>query len=275
VACLGSRLFTGVLAPERALGLTDRQGVSLARVLTAAGGSPDDVGPWPRRLAQLGSYVELHIEQGCGLAELDAPVGVASVIWPHGRWRVEITGTPNHAGTTAMDDRNDPMVTFAHLVITARRVAIDTGARATVGRVSVEPNATNAVAAQVTGWLDARAPDQSTLDALVSTVQSSSTAQSMVDGTSVTWTTESASPVTVFDPGLRDRLVRVLGGPPVLPTGAGHDAAVLAEAGVAAAMLFVRNPTGVSHAPDEQASDADCAAGVEALTEVLAELACR
>jgi N-carbamoyl-L-amino-acid hydrolase len=75
-----------------------------------------------------------------------------------------------------------------------------------------------------------------------------------------------------FDAGLRDRLVGVLGGPPVLATGAGHDAGVLAGA-LPTAMLFVRNPTGVSHSPFETASDEDCRAGVEALTVVLAELA--
>jgi beta-ureidopropionase / N-carbamoyl-L-amino-acid hydrolase len=76
-----------------------------------------------------------------------------------------------------------------------------------------------------------------------------------------------------FDADLRGRLVRLLGNAPVLPTGAGHDAGVLAPH-VPTAMLFVRNPTGVSHAPGEHASDADCAAGVAALADVLAELAC-
>jgi N-carbamoyl-L-amino-acid hydrolase len=83
------------------------------------------------------------------------------------------------------------------------------------------------------------------------------------------------SPVTDFDAGLRDRLSGLLGGAPVLPTGAGHDAGVLAAAGIPTAMLFVRNPTGVSHSPAEHATDADCAAGVAALAGVLEELACR
>jgi N-carbamoyl-L-amino-acid hydrolase len=87
--------------------------------------------------------------------------------------------------------------------------------------------------------------------------------------------TESLSPVTDFDAGLRDRLAGLLGGAPVLPTGAGHDAGVLAAAGIPTAMLFVRNPTGISHSPAEHATDADCAAGVEALAAVLEELACR
>ena len=76
-----------------------------------------------------------------------------------------------------------------------------------------------------------------------------------------------------FDGALRDRIAALLGGAPVLPTGAGHDAGVL-SAHVPTAMLFVRNPTGVSHAPGESASDEDCAAGVAALAAVLRELAC-
>ena len=71
---------------------------------------------------------------------------------------------------------------------------------------------------------------------------------------------------------LRDRIAGLLDGAPVLPTGAGHDAGVLAGAGVPAAMLFVRNLTGVSHSPAEHADVEDCLAGVEALTTVLADL---
>jgi N-carbamoyl-L-amino-acid hydrolase len=86
---------------------------------------------------------------------------------------------------------------------------------------------------------------------------------------------ESVSPETVFDVGLRDRLSRLLDDAPILPTAAGHDAAVLAAAGIPTAMLFVRNPTGVSHSPAEHATDDDCAQGVVALAKVLEELACR
>ena len=82
------------------------------------------------------------------------------------------------------------------------------------------------------------------------------------------------TPVVDFDGGLRDRFAALLGSAPVLPTGAGHDAGVLA-AHVPTAMLFVRNPTGVSHAPAEHATDVDCASGVNALAAVLEDLTCR
>jgi N-carbamoyl-L-amino-acid hydrolase len=86
---------------------------------------------------------------------------------------------------------------------------------------------------------------------------------------------ESWTPPTRFDPGLAARLQGLLPGAPLLATGAGHDAGILAAAGVASAMLFVRNPTGVSHSPAEWAERDDCLAGVDALTRVLAELAGR
>jgi N-carbamoyl-L-amino-acid hydrolase len=93
------------------------------------------------------------------------------------------------------------------------------------------------------------------------------------DGTAVEVTPEAVTGRVVFDLALRDRLSALLGDAPVLATGAGHDAGVLAAAGVPTAMLFVRNPTGVSHAPAEHADTADCEAGVEALAAVLTELA--
>jgi N-carbamoyl-L-amino-acid hydrolase len=206
------------------------------------------------------------------LVDLDRPVGVASAIWPHGRWRLDFAGEANHAGTTRMSDRHDPMLTFAFTVLAANKEARLAQAHATVGRVSVEPNATNAIAGSVTAWLDARAPEQSTLEEMVAAIQRRTEERAQRDGTAVSMTPESLSPVTVFQADLRDRLAHTLDDAPVLPTAAGHDAGVLAAAGVPTAMLFVRNPTGVSHAPAEHASDVDCAAGVEALSTVLREL---
>ena len=83
---------------------------------------------------------------------------------------------------------------------------------------------------------------------------------------------ESWTPSTVFDPVLRDRLAALLAAP-VLPTGAGHDAGILAAAGIPSAMLFVRNPTGVSHSPAEHAEPSDCLAGVSALARAIEALA--
>ncbi|MER7889382.1 allantoate amidohydrolase [Micromonospora sp. NPDC094482] len=267
VPCLGSRLLTGALPAQRAAALRDADGVSFADAL----GHPP-AGARPELLGRFSSFVELHVEQGRALADTSAPVAVASAIWPHGRWRFDFTGEGNHAGTTRMADRRDPMLTYAFTVLAANKEARLRGAHATVGRVSVEPNATNAIPSKVTGWLDARAAEPETLAGLVEAVHGKAVERARRDGTEMTVTEESATPLVAFDGGLADRLARLLDAP-VLPTGAGHDAGVLA-AHLPTAMLFVRNPTGVSHSPAESASDDDCAAGVTALARVLAELAC-
>ncbi|MCD0442597.1 allantoate amidohydrolase [Glycomyces sp. A-F 0318] len=273
VPCLGSRLMAGVVDPERARRLTDPGGTTLAEAMRAAGADPDLLGPDPDRLAGTAAFVELHIEQGRHLDEEDAPVGVASAIWPHGRWRLDFTGEADHAGTTRLPDRRDPMLTFAFAVLAARKEARLAGGLATVGRVEAEPNATNAIAARVTAWLDARAPDEAVLDEILRGFESKVSERAGRDGTGFAIAPESETPIVEFDGALRDRIAALLGGAPVLPTGAGHDAGVLA-AHVPTAMLFVRNPTGVSHAPRESATDEDCAAGVEALAAVLRDLAC-
>ncbi|GIJ29265.1 Zn-dependent hydrolase [Micromonospora qiuiae] len=268
VPCLGSRLLTGQLDATRAGALRDAAGVSFAEALGARPAGAD-----PALIGRIAAFVELHVEQGRALVDQAVPVGVASAIWPHGRWRLDFTGEGNHAGTTRMSDRRDPMLTYAFTVLAANKEARLRDAHATVGRVAVEPNATNAIPSRVTGWLDARAADPETLAGLVEAVRAKVVERARRDGTRVTLTEESASPLVAFDGGLADRLTRLLEAP-VLPTGAGHDAGVLA-AHVPTAMLFVRNPTGVSHSPAESATDADCVAGVTALAKVLEELACR
>ncbi|MFI2649779.1 allantoate amidohydrolase [Micromonospora fulviviridis] len=268
VPCLGSRLLTGEITVERAAGLRDAAGVSFAEAL---GDRP--AGADRGLLGRFATFVELHVEQGRALVDLGAPVAVASAIWPHGRWRFDFAGEGNHAGTTRMADRRDPMLTYAFTVLAANKEARLRDAHATVGRVAVEPNATNAVPSRVTGWLDARAAEPETLDGLVEAVRAKAAERARRDGTELTCTQESATPLVAFDGGLAGRLAALLGAP-VLPTGAGHDAGVLA-AHLPTAMLFVRNPTGVSHSPAESATDADCAAGVAALARVLEELACR
>jgi N-carbamoyl-L-amino-acid hydrolase len=269
LACLGSRLLTGAVDTEVAAALTDRDGITLAE---AAGGVPKGVRS--DILARIGCFVELHIEQGRALLDAGRAVGVASAIWPHGRWRLDFTGEGNHAGTTLMSDRRDPMLTCAYTVLAANKEARLRGAHATVGRVSVTPNATNAVPSHVSAWLDARAATASVVEKLVAAVHARAAERARRDGTQVSLTVESVSGETAFDVDLRDRLARLLDDAPILPTGAGHDAGVL-SGHVPTAMLFVRNPTGVSHSPAEHASDDDCAAGVVALADVLEELTCR
>jgi beta-ureidopropionase / N-carbamoyl-L-amino-acid hydrolase len=258
IACAGSQLLTGGLAPERALALRDTDGVTMAEALRAAG--REDAAPDPEAVSRVGAFVELHVEQGRGLVDLGVPIGIGTAIWPHGRWRVELVGEANHAGTTRLADRHDPMLDYARLVLAARDSAERQGAVATCGKVRVEPNGVNAIPSRVTAWVDARAPRADAVRRVIASLGAPAAEES--------WTDE-----TEFDRPLRDRVATVLGHPAQLATGAGHDAGILAGKGIPAAMLFVRNPTGVSHSPAEFAEHADCLAGIDALTAVLQDLA--
>jgi len=279
IACAGSRLMTGQLDADRARALVGRDGLTMAEAMTAQGFDPRALGPDPERLARIGAFVELHIEQGRNLVDQGAAVGVAESIWPHGRYRFTFHGVADHAGTTRMVDRHDPMVAYAHAALAADEAARASDARATFGRIEVEPNATNAVPSTVHAWLDARAADQETLEALVAAVGRRASDGASRSGTSVELTTESSTPLLTFDVPLRDRVAAAVATTsmqdrvPVLPTAAGHDAGILAVAGVTTAMVFVRNPTGISHSPQEHADADDCRTGVDALAAVLTDLA--
>jgi N-carbamoyl-L-amino-acid hydrolase len=278
IPTFGSRLLAGALDPADVLERVDEDGVSVSQALAAAGVDPGALGPDPARVGRLGAFVELHVEQGRGLADLGQPVALATAMWPHGRWRLTLTGEANHAGTTRLADRRDPMLGLAAAVLAARAAASELGAVATVGRVVVEPNSANSVPAQVTAWLDARAEQDQTLDWLVTAFQSAVEEAAGRNGLTAELTAESRSPGVAFDEDLTARLyscLRATGLEPVaLPTAAGHDAGALAGS-VPTAMLFVRNPTGTSHSPAESADLDDCLTGAQALAAVIEELACR
>jgi N-carbamoyl-L-amino-acid hydrolase len=276
VACLGSRLITGVIDPASARALRDDDGVTLAAAMTAAGRDASLLGPDENLLAQVSAFVELHVEQGRALAPLGAAIGVAEGIWPHGRWRFDFAGRADHAGTALLADRNDPMLPYASAVLAARRLAAEHGAVATFGKVIAEPGGANGVNSAVRAWLDARAPDEETLAETADAIRAAAPAAAAEHGVRFGAARESYTPLVRFDENLRDRITGALGAAgitaPVLPTAAGHDAGFLA-ARIPTAMLFVRNPTGVSHSPAEYAEQADCEAGVHALALVLEDLA--
>jgi beta-ureidopropionase / N-carbamoyl-L-amino-acid hydrolase len=276
VPCLGSRLMTGAIDPETARALSDDDGDTLAAAMTAAGGDARLLGPREDLLGSIGVFVELHVEQGRALAPMGAALGLAEGIWPHGRWRLDFQGRADHAGTARLADRKDPMLPYARTVLAARHAAACHGSLATFGKVIAEPGGANGVPSAVRAWLDARAPDEATLEKTVTSVRSASERFCAEHGVALSVRRESYTPVVRFDQGLRDRIAGLLAAAgveaPVLPTGAGHDAGVLA-ARVPTAMLFVRNPTGVSHSPAEHADLADCEAGVRALALVLENLA--
>jgi N-carbamoyl-L-amino-acid hydrolase len=269
VACAGSRLATGALDPNDARELRDRDGVTMAEAMRSAGHDPIHLGTDAESLARIGVFVELHVEQGRKLIDLGHPVAVGTGIWPHGRWRFTFSGEANHAGTTRLVDRHDPMLTFAQTVLEARMSAAAGGGVATFGRLEVQPNGTNAIASKVSAWLDARAVRSDQLHVIVKGISAVAKQRAADDGIECVVLAESVTPRVDFPQPVADFLHHQLGEIPDLDTGAGHDAGIL-SAKVPTGMLFVRNPTGVSHAPNEFAEPDDCAAGVVALAGVMA-----
>ena len=278
IACAGSRIITGALDADRARGLTDADGITMAEAWRAAGRDPAALGPDEEALRRVHAFVELHVEQGRALAldpdgsisgdlsDATRAVAIGTDIWPHGRWRIELPGEANHAGTTRLEDRRDAMLGLATVVQEARSYAAELGCVATVGKVRVEPGGVNAVPSHVTAWLDARGPAERAVRATVAGVLD------VASGLGGTHEEESWTPTTRFDAALVSRLTGILPDAPLLGTGAGHDAGILATHGIPTAMLFVRNPTGVSHSPAEFAEPEDCHRGVAALAAVVTEL---
>jgi N-carbamoyl-L-amino-acid hydrolase len=230
--------------------------------LAALGLGPPDPAGWldPAPAA----FVECHVEQGAVLAARDAPLGLATAVVGVARGEAEFAGLARHAGTTPMDAREDALAAAAEFVLRLRDAAsaVD-GAVATAGRVEVEPGAVNVIPARVSVSVDVRAPDRERLDAVLAAVPEAR--------------------VHVTDPvpmaaGPTEALrvaIASLGLPAVeLASGAGHDAMVLAAAGVPTGLLFVRSlADGASHCPEEETSGDDVALAVEALALALGRLA--
>lgn len=220
-----------------------------SRALVTAGG------PLPN------AFLELHVEQGPVLAERDAPLGVVTGIVGYARGELVLEGRAGHAGTTPMVGREDALVAAAAEILRVRdaALAID-GAVATIGRLDVSPGGSNVIPSRVRLCLDVRAPDVERLDKLIAAI-----------GFEPDYRVEPAQFTGAAPQALRDTIASR--GLPVLalPSGAGHDAGILASAGVDAAMLFVRSLNdGVSHSPDELSSDEDVALAVDVLADALA-----
>jgi acetylornithine deacetylase/succinyl-diaminopimelate desuccinylase-like protein len=209
-------------------------------------------------------YVEAHIEQGPVLERAGAPLGVVTGIVGLARGELVFDGAAGHAGTTPMEGRRDALVTAAEFVLHVRATALGfPECVATVGRLEVEPGGENVIPERATVSIDARAPDRERLDALVAAI-----------GFEPSLVSEPAPMDERVQAVLREELERRGLPAPELRSGAGHDAGVLAAAGVPSGMLFVRSGAGgVSHSPDEWSDPDDVALCVDVLAPALARLA--
>jgi acetylornithine deacetylase/succinyl-diaminopimelate desuccinylase-like protein len=211
-----------------------------------------------------GRFVEVHVEQGPVLERAGAPLGVVTGIVGYTRREVVFAGAAGHAGTTPMAARDDALSKAAEFILRVRdSTAGIEGAVATVGSLEVEPGAANVIPGRVQLSVDARAPDAQRLDRLLEALGLDPEPRNLPAAMD-----ESVRTV------LREEIER-LGLPALeLPSGAGHDAGVLASAGVESGMLFVRSLNGgASHSPDELTSEEDVALAIEVLAAALRRLA--
>jgi allantoate deiminase len=271
-AYFGSRAFLAT-GSEPDDGLTDAEGATLASGLAVAGNTdaPAASGLPPGAVA----YIEAHIEQGPVLWSGGHPLGIVTAITGGAKFAITLTGAAGHAGTVPMRLRHDPFSAAAEIALEAERLAqADGEAVATVGQVAVAPGAANVIPGQVTMSIDVRHPDDARRAELLAGVRAIVAAVAARRGVGAALEVVHDERSVVCDPGLAGQLAsaaRSIGlDPPALPSGAGHDAAVLAEH-LPMAMLFVRCRNGISHNPAESVVAGDVAAAIAVLVRAVAD----
>lgn len=272
----GSRAMVGDIEPDEG-DLLDADGISVAEAFAELGLGRLPAKGWAD--PPPACFLETHIEQGPALASLGAPLGVVTSIAGMAGFDVVFSGSRGHAGTVPMSLRADALGAAARFVLAAHEVARSIpGAVATIGRLVTLPGATNTIPGRAELFTDLRAPDAAGLDALVERATAAAAEAATAGGC-----TAEVLPRWRYEPVAMDpataaavrRAVASLGLDPVdLPSGAGHDAAIMATAGIPSAMLFVRSDAGgVSHAPEESTGADAIALCVGALESALRELA--
>ena len=273
----GSRALTGRLDVDDALGRIDASGATLADAMAAAGVPAEGLRDAPAGLDRLRGLVELHIDQSRDVDAAGVPAAAVRSLAARLRLQVVVEGRADHAGTTRRDVRSDALAAAARLIVRADDLAAEgTDMVFTATRIEVEPNAATTVPAKVRLWLDARAPDPRAVEAWRDALEAEAAALAGRTRTSVATATAAWSPGTEFPPAVRDALaqgVEAAGGgvgEPVVCF-AGHDAGVVG-AERPAGMVLVRNPSGISHAPEEDVSLEDAAVAANAIVDALERL---
>jgi allantoate deiminase len=252
---LGSRALAGTLTRKDLRGIEEK-GIEHAK----------------RRRGELLAYAEVHIEQGPVLEARRVALGVVSGIAGQTRARVEFTGRAGHAGTTPMALRRDALCAAAEFILAVERA----GVTATVGQIEARPGASNVIPAHVALSLDVRHLEDGRRRAAVDRLHRRALAIAEERKTVLRWTLMQETDRVACDPRLT-RMMRAAAraqepGAPLLPSGAGHDAAALAAI-CPVAMLFVRCKGGLSHHPGESVRRADVAKAVAALQDFILRLA--
>lgn len=266
VPFIGSRALVGTL-DDAMLALKDRNGTTVADAIRSFGLDPARL-PDARLPAGTLGYLEFHIEQGPVLESLNYPLGVVEGIVGQNRFNLRFTGKAGHAGTTAMNLRQDALAAAAQWIAQVEKEAQAVpGLVATVGRLEIEPNAANVIPAIVRASLDVRHAQDEVRHQAVQRILESARQTSAQRGLKVEWEQQLDQPAVAMDATMIARLAEGVkaAGYPVhrMSSGAGHDAMILAQK-IPAAMLFLRSPGGISHHPDENVLVEDVAAALNA-----------
>lgn len=275
----GSRALAGTLDVEDVLERPDAEGVKLAEALTAAELDPLRLREATGWLSRLRGVLELHIDQSRELARRDRPVGIVGRLVARMRVQARVHGRADHAGTTLGQERHDALAAAARLIVLADDASASEGEMVfTATRIEVEPNAASTVPSLARLWLDARSPQPQRLLAWRGRLEGAAAAIAAeraveVSLTQASWSqgTEFAAPVRAALAAGADASEGAHAAPEVV-CWAGHDAGVLAQR-LPSGMVLVRNPSGISHAPEEEVSLEDAAIGANVLQAALRELA--
>jgi allantoate deiminase len=271
-AYVGSSAVAGVFDPAW-LELTDGDGIRLADALRDFGGDPSNIAGAHRSRDNLLGYCEVHIEQGPVLEREGLALGLVTAIQGQSRFTVSFTGQAGHAGTVPMALRHDALAGACEITLAVERTARETeGLVATVGQLAVEPGASNVIPGRAALSLDLRHPEGPVREGARDALRARAESIAATRGLGVEWQVVQEHPATPCSPRLRGLLERALisAGYPVraLPSGAGHDAVMMAEL-TDIAMLFVRCAGGISHSPAEAVAVEDVAAAIAVLEQFL------
>ncbi|MBV9001557.1 MAG: M20/M25/M40 family metallo-hydrolase, partial [Solirubrobacterales bacterium] len=273
----GSKALAGRLDLTAVVERRDDDGVRLADAMSAAGVDPDQIGGAPAGLRNLRGFVEIHIDQTTELARAGEPVGIVSSLAARTRLEAHLLGRADHAGTTPRTERRDALAAAARLIVSAEELAVKHPSkqlRVTTSRIIAQPNAPTTIASDVRLWIDARAPSFDAIDRWRSRLDEVVRELAVRSGVEIDLAVASRSEPREFSGEVRAALARASQGvlghvAPETVCFAGHDAGVLAER-VPAAMLLVRNATGISHAPEEAVELEDAAIAARIVERALA-----
>lgn len=273
---LGSQVVAGRFEPQNLM-LLDANGIAMADAIRAFGGDPERLQFDKRAAGDLLGYCEVHIEQGPVLEARDLPVGVVSAISGQSRFTLEFVGEAGHAGTVPMDLRRDALCAAAEFILATETLArAEPGLVATIGQIAVQSGASNVIPGAVTLSLDVRHEQDAIRVRAIASLHAAAERIATTRGIQFHWQVVQEHGTTRCDPtlsGLLSQAVTTLDRPVfVLPSGAGHDAVVLAEL-TRIAMLFVRCKGGISHNPAESVEGEDVAVAIATLGRFLDLLA--